>query len=105
VAPVATGLSAWVIDRSPLGWGWAAGTACAVAGCVLLLPGQASRADGAGVVLAIVAAACYAVYTVSAKRLGDDLAGNGAAMPAAVSITLIAGGLMLTPWLGASASR
>ena len=96
VAPVATALSAWVIGRSPLGWGWAAGTACAMAGCVLLLlPGHASRADGSGMALAIVAAACYAVYTVSAKRLADD----GAAMPAAVSITLIAGGLMLSPWL------
>jgi DME family drug/metabolite transporter len=96
LAPVATGLAAWVVGRSALGWGWAAGTACAVAGCILLLrPGHANRADGPGVVLAIVAAACYAVYTVSAKRLADD----GAAMPAAVSITLIAGGLMLTPWL------
>jgi drug/metabolite transporter, DME family len=96
VAPVATGLAAWAIGRSPLGWGWAASTACAVAGCVLLLrPGHASRADGLGVALAIVAAACYAVYTVSAKRLAED----GAAMTAAVSVTLIAGGLMLTPWL------
>jgi DME family drug/metabolite transporter len=96
VAPAATALSAWVIGRSRLGWGWAAGTACAVAGCVLLvLPGHASRADGSGVALAIVAAACYAVYTVSAKRLADE----GAAMTAAVSITLIAGGLMLAPSL------
>jgi drug/metabolite transporter, DME family len=96
VAPVATGLSAWVIGRSPLGWGWAAGTACAVAGCILLvLPGHANRADGAGVVLAVVAAVCFAVYTVSAKQLADD----GATMTAAVSTTLITGGLMLTPWL------
>jgi drug/metabolite transporter, DME family len=96
VAPVATGLAAWIIGRSALGWGWAAGTACAVVGCILLLhPGHASRVDGLGVILAIVAAVCYAVYTVSAKRLADD----GAAMPAAVSITLIAGGLILTPWL------
>jgi DME family drug/metabolite transporter len=48
-----------------------------------------------GVVLAIVAAGCYATYTISAKRLADD----GADMPAAVSVTLIAGGLLLTPWL------
>ena len=99
VAPVTTGLAARIIGRSPLGWGWAAGTGCAIAGCVLLLlPGHASRVDGVGVVLAIVAAGCYAVYTVSAKRLADD----GAAMPAAVSITLIAGGLLLTPWLVAA---
>ena len=99
VAPVTTGLAARIIGRSPLGWGWAAGTGCAIAGCVLLLlPGRASRVDGVGVVLAIVAAGCYAVYTVSAKRLADD----GAAMAAAVSITLIAGGLLLTPWLVAA---
>ena len=99
VAPVTTGLAARIIGRSPLGWGWAAGTGCAIAGCVLLLlPGHASRVDGVGVVLAIVAAGCYAVYTVSAKRLADD----GAAMAAAVSITLIAGGLLLTPWLVAA---
>jgi drug/metabolite transporter, DME family len=96
VAPVAIGLSAWVIGRSPLGWDWAVSTACAIAGCALLvLPGHANRADGAGVILAIVAAACYAVYTVSAKQLADD----GVTMTAAVSATLIAGGLMLTPWL------
>lgn len=96
VAPVATGLAARVSGRSALGWGWAASTACAVAGCILLLrPGHGSRADGVGVVLAVLAAACYAVYTVSAKRLAEE----GADMPAAVSITLIAGGLLLTPWL------
>lgn len=96
VAPLATGLSASVLGRSRLSRGWAAGTGCAVAGCVLLLlPGHAGRPDGTGVVLAIVAAGCYAAYTVSAKRLTDD----GAAMPVAVSATLIAGGLMLTPWL------
>jgi DME family drug/metabolite transporter len=96
VAPVATGLCAWFIDRSPLGWGWAASTVCAVSGCVLLVrPGHGSRVDGLGVLLAVVAAACYAVYTVSAKRLAED----GAAMTTAVSITLIVGGLMLTPWL------
>jgi DME family drug/metabolite transporter len=96
VAPVATGLCAWFVDRSPLGWGWAASTVCAVSGCVLLVrPGHGSRVDGLGVLLAVVAAACYAVYTVSAKRLAED----GAAMTTAVSITLIVGGLMLTPWL------
>jgi drug/metabolite transporter, DME family len=96
VAPVAIGLAARVTDRSPLGNGWAASTACAIAGCaLLLLPDHAARVDVLGVVLAIVAAACYAVYTMSAKRLADD----GAPMTAAVSITLITGGLMLTPWL------
>jgi drug/metabolite transporter, DME family len=96
VAPVATGLSVAIIGRSRPSWGWAASTTCAVAGCaLLLLPGHASRPDGTGVVLAIVAAGCYAAYTVSAKRLADD----GAAMPVAVSATLITGGLMLTPWL------
>jgi drug/metabolite transporter, DME family len=96
VAPVATGLAARVIGRSALGWGWAVSTGGAVAGCILLLrPGHGSRADGVGVVLAVLAAACYAVYTVSAKRLAEE----GAAMPAAVSITLIAGGLLATPWL------
>jgi DME family drug/metabolite transporter len=96
VAPVATVLCARFTDRSPLGRGWAASTVCAVAGCVLLLrPGHGSRVNGLGVVLAVVAAICYAVYTVSAKRLAED----GAATTTAVSITLIAGGLMLTPWL------
>ena len=99
VAPVATGLAARITGRSPLGWGWAAGTGCAVAGCVLLLlPGRAGRVDSMGVALALVAAGCYAVYTVSAKRLADD----GTDMPAAVSVTLIAGGLLLTPWLVAA---
>jgi len=96
VAPVATGLAASLTRRAPLGYGWAASTACAIGGCaLLLLPDHTGRTDALGVVLAIVAAACYAVYTVSAKRLADD----GAPMTAAVSITLVTGGLMLTPWL------
>jgi len=96
VAPVSTGLAARVINRSPLGHGWAASTACAIAGCTLLLiPDHAGRVDVLGVVLAIVAAGCYAVYTVSAKQLADD----GAPMTTAVSITLIAGGSLLAPWL------
>ena len=65
-APVLCGLLA----REALPRGWAAATACAVAGCALLLaPGADGGQDALGVTLALVAGACYAVYTVSAKRL------------------------------------
>jgi len=105
VAPVATGLWAWAAERSPLTIRWSVGTTCAIAGCVLLLlPAQGGHGDTIGVALAVISGACYAVYTVAAKRFaepgGEQRASAGVVL--AVAITLVAGGLMLTPWLVAA---
>lgn len=69
-APVLTGLLSRLAGGPPLGRRWAAATAAAVAGCVVLVTG--GRAAGVrpdGVLLALSAGLCYAVYAVTAARL------------------------------------
>ncbi|MFI6485133.1 EamA family transporter [Nonomuraea sp. NPDC050663] len=97
VTPVATGIvDRMTGSRSPLGRAWLGGTAASVTGCaLLLLPGGSSSADPLGVLLAVVAGVCGAVYTVAAKHLAD----TGADMVTAVSLTLLVGGVLFTPWL------
>jgi DME family drug/metabolite transporter len=115
-APVLCALLARAVvgERLPRGWGPA--TACAVAGCVLLLaPGADATADGLGVALALVAGGCYSVYTVSAKRLLSAgvqplpiLAGSVATGAIALAPVLASGagglatprGVALVAWLG-----
>jgi DME family drug/metabolite transporter len=111
-APILCG----VLAREALPRGWAAATACAVTGCALLLaPGADGGADALGVALALVAGACYAVYTVSAKRLltaGVEplsvLAGSVATGALVLAPVLVGGasglatarGVALVAWLG-----
>jgi drug/metabolite transporter, DME family len=95
VAPAATGVFAWVIERDHLSARWAAGTVTAVAGCGLLLLPGASRADAAGIFLGVVAGICYGLYTVAAKHFGA----RAVNAPAAVAATLLIGGLMISPAL------
>jgi drug/metabolite transporter, DME family len=119
-APVLCGLLARRVAGEALPRGWAAATTCAVAGCGLLLaPGADASADALGVALALVAGACYAVYTVSAKRLlsaGVEplsiLAGSVATGALVLAPVLAAGagqlasahGLALVAWLGLAAT-
>lgn len=75
---------------------WAASTACAVGGCaLLLLPGGSGAGSVAGLLLALVAGVCYAVYTVCAKRL----LGSGADPLAMLAGTLGLGAIVLSPVL------
>ncbi|POM24931.1 putative inner membrane transporter yiJE [Actinomadura rubteroloni] len=96
-APVATGALARLLGGDRPGPGWTAGTLGAVAGCALLLAPGAGRVDTAGIVLGIVSGACYGLYTVAAKRLTE----RRVPMSAAVSATLLAGGLAISPALAA----
>ena len=69
-APALAGLLARIADGTPLSRRWAACTACATAGVVLLvLGGRAAEVSPPGVLLALGAGASYAVYTVAGKRL------------------------------------
>ncbi len=69
-APVLTGLLSRLTGGPPLGRRWAAATAAAVAGCVVLVTGgRAAGVRPEGVLLALGAGLCYAVYAVTAARL------------------------------------
>jgi drug/metabolite transporter, DME family len=94
IAPVSTGLCERVMLGTRLPGRWAAGTACAIAGCVLISVPQGARADIYGIACGAVAGGCFGVYTVSAKRL---ITGN-VNMLAAVPVTLLLGGAALAPW-------
>jgi DME family drug/metabolite transporter len=69
-APTLAGLFEWILDgRRPSGR-WAAATALACAGVVLLaLAGAEADVSALGVALAVTAGAAYATYTLAAKRL------------------------------------
>ncbi|HEX8085181.1 MAG TPA: EamA family transporter [Solirubrobacteraceae bacterium] len=69
-APALAGLLGRVVDGSPLTRRWAACTALATAGVVLLvLAGSDAKVSALGVGLALVAGASYAAYTVGSKRM------------------------------------
>lgn len=72
-APAVTGVLARVVNGTPLTGRWAACTAAATAGVLLLvLSGESAQVEPAGVLLALAAGSGYAFYTVAAKRMLDD---------------------------------
>ncbi|MFQ5967315.1 MAG: DMT family transporter [Acidimicrobiia bacterium] len=69
-APVLAALLARWIRREPLSRRWAIATVVAVAGLVLLASsGESAGIEASGVILALGAGACYAVYAVAAKGI------------------------------------
>jgi DME family drug/metabolite transporter len=97
-APVVTGLLAWALRRGSPGARWAAATALAAAGLVVLATGGGTgggRVQVAGVLLALVAATSYAVYTLATKELLDA----GVPAEAAVAAVFTGGALLLAPAL------
>jgi drug/metabolite transporter, DME family len=95
VAPVATGMAERIALGTELSRRWTAGTVCAVLGCaVLVIPAGGVQVDAVGIALGVLAGGCFGVYTVAAKQLIR----HGAAMPAAVAVTLLVGGTALAPW-------
>jgi DME family drug/metabolite transporter len=96
IAPAATGLCARWWTRERFTRGWMLGTLAAVVGCAVLLnPWTAIQPNIAGIGMALLAGACYGVYTVAGKRF---LQAGVPALPAA-TITLIVAGLALSPLL------
>lgn len=73
-APAFTGLLGWAAGQGRPGRWWVVATGLAVAGGALLVSSGSAdaRAEPAGVAMALLAGAAYAVYTVAAKRLLDD---------------------------------
>ena len=69
-APAIAGVAGRLIDREPLTGRWAAATALACAGVLLLvLGGGGASVDPLGIMLAVVSGSGYATYTVLAKRM------------------------------------
>ncbi len=72
-APAMAGALARAVDGTPLTGRWAACTALATAGVLLLvLSGAEAEVSAPEIGLALAAGAAYAVYTVASKRLLDD---------------------------------
>lgn len=95
LAPLMAGLLGWALREGAPGWGWAAMTGLAVVGLVLLTRGGIADPDLLGVLAALGAGACYAVYTVLGARLARDGHDPSSVMAAAFTV----GALFLVPFL------
>jgi DME family drug/metabolite transporter len=95
-APVVTGALAWAVGQGRPGPRWTAATALAATGlAVLTISGATEDVAPTGVLLALGAAASYAVYTLATKRLMDD----GVRAEPAVAAIFTGGALLLAPTL------
>jgi len=98
-APALTGVFEWVLDRRRPERRWAAATALACVGVVLLaLAGGDASVSAPGIALAVVAGGAYAGYTLAAKRLMQDGHAPGSVMAVAFGL----GAVVLAPVLVAS---
>jgi len=93
-APTLAGAFEWVLERRAPSRAWALATALALAGVTMLAGGGAS-VSAPGVLLAIIAGASYAAYTLSAKRMLQD----GHAPETVMAVAFGLGALLLAPVL------
>ena len=99
-APAFCGVLARELAGERLPAAWTVSTVCAVVGCVLLLaPSGHAGADPLGIVLSLVAGACYGTYTVCVKRLLSSGADSLSVLVATDSI----GAALLAPALAGGA--
>jgi drug/metabolite transporter, DME family len=95
-APAIAGVAGRFVDREPLTGRWAAATALACSGVlVLVLGGGGASVDPLGIILAMVSGAGYATYTVLAKRLLR----RGHAPERVMAASFSLGALLLVPVL------
>jgi drug/metabolite transporter, DME family len=95
-APAIAGVAGRLVDREPLTARWAAATALACSGVLLLvLGGGGASVDPLGIILAMVSGAGYASYTVLAKRLLR----RGHAPERVMAASFSLGALLLVPVL------
>lgn len=92
-APFLAGVLGWVLREGPPGWTWVVSTLLAVAGLVLLVSANLGVEEPIGMVFALGAGACYAVYTVIGVRLARDGAAPSVVLAASFSI----GAVLLLP--------
>lgn len=92
-APFLAGVLGWVLREGPPGWTWVVSTLLAVAGLVLLVSANLGVEEPIGMVFALGAGACYALYTVIGVRLARDGAAPSAVLAGSFSI----GAVLLLP--------
>jgi drug/metabolite transporter, DME family len=98
-APTLAGLFEWALERRRPEGRWAAATALACGGVVLLaLAGGEASVSAPGVALAVTAGAAYAVYTLAAKRL----LAAGHAPESVMAVAFGGGAVVLLPALALS---
>jgi DME family drug/metabolite transporter len=94
-SPVAAGLLGYLVRGERPGRRWLVATVLAVAGCLLLTASSGTmRVDLPGILLAVVAGASYAVYTLAIKTLLPGRSADGV-----VAVVFCAGALLLAPLL------
>lgn len=72
VAPFIAGILGWILREGAPGWTWVASTVVAVAGLILLVSANLGLEEPVGMLFALGAGACYAVYTVVGVRLARE---------------------------------
>jgi DME family drug/metabolite transporter len=99
-APAIAGVTARLFDGQPLTGRWAAATALACGGVLLLVLGSGADAsvDPLGIMLAVVSGSGYATYTVLAKRVLR----LGHAPERVMAASFALGGVLLFPVLATS---
>jgi len=113
-APFLAGLLGWALREGAPGWTWAVSTAIAVVGLGLLVAGSLTTGDPLGMLAALAAGGCYAVFTVVGVGLaregysGSAVLASSFALGAVVLLPFVftstwwlaPGGIALTLWLG-----
>lgn len=95
-APVFAGLLTALVLRQMPGIRWLLATALAIAGCVLLVAsGGSVRVEPVGILLALAAGACYALYAFFTARI----LAQGITSDLAAAATFALGALLLLPVL------
>ena len=92
-APFLAGLLGWALREGAPGWAWAVSTSLAVTGLGLLMTGSLSTGDPVGMLAALVAGACYALFTV----VGVGLAREGYPGSSVLASSFSVGALILLP--------
>lgn len=92
-APFLAGLLGWILREGAPGWAWVVSTLVAVAGLSLLVSSNLDVDEPIGMLYALGAGACYAVYTV----IGVRLAREGVAPSVVLAASFSIGAVLLLP--------
>lgn len=92
-APFLAGMLGWFLREGAPGWSWVGSTVIAVAGLALLVSASLDVGEPVGMLYALGAGTCYAVYTV----IGVRLAREGLPPSSVLTATFAIGAVLLLP--------